>query len=123
MNNIPELQESRKTTQYVLVGILILLGIVSFGLGRLSATVNTRPPIQICSGELFTEMVPSQTATAIHTTTPQTDKYVASKNGTVYHLPWCSGAQRILEENKVWFATKEDAERAGYRPATNCKGI
>lgn len=49
--------------------------------------------------------------------------YVASKNGTRYHLPWCSGARRIAEENKVWFSDKEAAERAGYTPAQNCDGI
>lgn len=49
--------------------------------------------------------------------------YVASKSGTKYHLPWCSGAKRIKEENKIWFATKEAAEAAGYTPAANCKGI
>ncbi|MBU0750470.1 hypothetical protein KKH15_03050 [Patescibacteria group bacterium] len=50
-------------------------------------------------------------------------QYVASKNGTRYYLPWCGGAKQINEENKVWFTTKEDAERAGYTPAKNCKGI
>jgi hypothetical protein len=54
---------------------------------------------------------------------PTGEKYVGSKNGTKYHLPWCSGALRIKEENKVWFASKSDAEAAGYSPAANCKGI
>lgn len=49
--------------------------------------------------------------------------YVASKNGTKYHLPWCGSAKQIKEENKIWFATKADAEAAGYTPASNCKGI
>ena len=49
--------------------------------------------------------------------------YVGSKNGTKYHLPTCSGAKNIKEENKVWFASKEEAEGAGYSPASNCKGI
>ncbi len=49
--------------------------------------------------------------------------YVASKSGTKYHLPWCSGAKRIKEENKIWFKTKSEAEAAGYEPAANCKGI
>jgi hypothetical protein len=49
--------------------------------------------------------------------------YVASKSGEKYHLPWCSGAQHIKEENKVWFKTKAEAEAAGYTPAANCKGI
>lgn len=49
--------------------------------------------------------------------------YVASKSGTKYYLPWCGTAKRINEENKVWFATKAEAEAAGYEPAKNCKGI
>lgn len=50
-------------------------------------------------------------------------QYVASKTGTKYYLPWCGTAKRIKEENKVWFASKAEAEAAGYEPAKNCKGI
>lgn len=50
-------------------------------------------------------------------------QYVASKNGTKYYLPWCGGAARIKEENKVWFASKEEAEAKGYEPAANCQGL
>lgn len=50
-------------------------------------------------------------------------RYVASKNGTKYHLPTCPGAKRIKEENKIWFDSKAEAEQAGYEPAKNCKGI
>lgn len=49
--------------------------------------------------------------------------YLASKNGTTFHLPWCSGAKKIKEANRVWFASKEDAIAHGYKPAANCKGI
>ncbi|MHB8651805.1 MAG: hypothetical protein ACYC8S_01585 [Minisyncoccota bacterium] len=48
---------------------------------------------------------------------------VASKTGTKYHLPGCAGAQKISETNKVWFASRADAEIAGYTPAANCKGL
>jgi hypothetical protein len=57
---------------------------------------------------------------------PQEDvggSYVGSRTGKTYHLPWCSGAQRIKPENRVWFATKGEAEERGYHPAVNCKGI
>lgn len=47
-------------------------------------------------------------------------KYVGSKNSNVYHLPDCPGAKRIKEENKRCFSSKEEAEKAGYRPAKNC---
>lgn len=49
--------------------------------------------------------------------------YVGSRSGTTYHLPWCSGALRIREENKIWFTSRQEAETSGYRPAKNCKGI
>jgi hypothetical protein len=50
-------------------------------------------------------------------------QYVASKTGTKYYLPWCGTAKRIKDDNKVWFASKAEAEAAGYEPAKNCKGI
>jgi methylphosphotriester-DNA--protein-cysteine methyltransferase len=60
-------------------------------------------------------------------TTPTSESslktYVASKKGKKYHLPTCVGAKTISEANKVWFVTKADAEKAGYTPAGNCKGI
>jgi hypothetical protein len=50
-------------------------------------------------------------------------KVVASKRGRVYHLPWCSGAVKIKEENKIFFDSKKAAENAGYQPAKNCEGL
>lgn len=50
-------------------------------------------------------------------------QYVASKSGTKYYLPWCGTAKRIKDGNKVWFASKAEAEAAGYEPAKNCKGL
>lgn len=54
---------------------------------------------------------------------PSGGEYVASKTGTKYYLPWCGGAKLIKDANKVWLATKADAEAAGYAPASNCKGL
>lgn len=99
--------------------VLILVGIASFGLGRQS----TGSP----SGEAnmaATAAVPRETATKTEAEKPlPTTQYVASKNGQVYHLPHCSGAKNISPANKITFASKAEAEAAGYRPAANCKGI
>lgn len=62
-------------------------------------------------------------AAAVGNAVPATGTYVASKSGTKYYLPTCSGAKRIKEENRVWFDTKADAEAAGYGPATGCPGL
>lgn len=39
---------------------------------------------------------------------------VGSRNSNKYHLPTCAPAKRIKPENKVCFASKEDAEKRGY---------
>lgn len=45
---------------------------------------------------------------------------VASKNGTKYYKVTCSGANRIKEENKIYFQTVEEAIAAGYGEAKGC---
>jgi len=125
VNNIPELSISRNTKEDILlVCTIVLLGATSFGLGRLSASQDTESlsPITVCNTASVGALENGSEAEQ-DTATAEEGQYVASKNGTVYHLPWCSGAKRINEENKIWFATKAEAEAAGYRPATNCKGI
>ncbi len=111
---------------------IILVAFASFGLGRLSkieestfpvrventaATLESSPTDEAGAGKLFETLVSPEKASS------KEGAYVASKTGEKYHLPWCSGAQRIKEENKIWFASKEFAEQAGYTPAANCKGL
>ncbi len=117
--------------------LVVCVGVASFWLGRLSIgnVADTRPPsVQMVNSvqtREFGATVVVQELTATGTTrdgvgtenTVTEGGYVASKNGTKYHLPWCTGAKRIKDENKVWFKTKEDAEKAGLTPASNCKGI
>lgn len=46
--------------------------------------------------------------------------YLASRSGTKYYPAGCKSANRIKEENRIWFTNKESAESAGYEPASNC---
>lgn len=119
------IQQNWQKIKGILVGelfmvlLLILVGFLSFGLGRLSHAPQERVPVRI---------LPHESA-AIDSFTRGAESgisqgaYVASKNSDKYHLPWCSGAQRIKEANKIWFASKEEAEAAGYLPAGNCPGL
>lgn len=94
---------------------LLLMGALGFGLGRWSRIEEARPPVRVtAAAAVATEPPPEQGSRGA---------YVASKNGSKYHLAWCSGAQRIKEENKIYFNSQEEAERAGYAPAANCPGI
>lgn len=40
--------------------------------------------------------------------------FVGSRNSNKYHLATCAVAKRIKPENRVCFASKEDAEKRGY---------
>lgn len=110
--------------------LIILVACASFGLGRLSGleTVKKEVEIEFPKGSQGQEVAAVSAAfatTSAQTHTPQktSGKYVASKNGTKYFLTTCSSGKRISEKNKVWFDTKEEAETAGYTPASNCKGM
>ncbi len=48
---------------------------------------------------------------------------IGSKTGTVYYLPTCSGAARILPVNRITYASRASAEANGLKPAKNCKGL
>ncbi|MAF59531.1 MAG: hypothetical protein QF858_04260 [Candidatus Pacebacteria bacterium] len=98
-----------------LILIIILVGTGSFGLGRLSALETKKEPVEIISAELGTDLTSTASLGG--------GAVVASRNGSKYHYPWCSGAKRIAPQNKVEFSTIEEARRAGYTPAANCKGL
>ncbi len=83
---------------------------------RLPAAAAAAAPQSASAGKI--PVVPGGTSVA-----PTEGKYVASKSGTKYYLPACSGVNRIKPENRVWFATVEDAQAAGLTPASNCPGL
>lgn len=93
----------------LIFGVIILASSASFGLGLLAGREagqgsETALEAPLCSAS-------------------STGAIVASKGGTKYYLPWCAGADRITEANRVWFASPRAAEKAGYAPAANCKGL
>ena len=120
-----------------IVAVLVLVAGVSFGLGRLSALTSDTPEVKFenilgSNGTSTNQGAAIVTAnekpaavseSTVEKTIAPGGQYVASKKGAKYHLPWCAGAKQISEENKIWFASKADAEKAGYTPASNCKGI
>jgi len=110
------------TEDFGLILIVLLVAFASFGLGRLSVLDMPDEPITIQSASTFNAISGVTQGGEVAAEIPE-GGYVASKNSDKYHLPWCSGAQRISEQNKIYFATKAEAESAGYTPAGNCKGI
>jgi hypothetical protein len=115
--------------------LVILVAIGAFGLGKLTKIEQTRLPVTIqyaTSSPQATSATPPQlggkqkgdTITEpVTSSTTARRVYVAARGGTVYYLPSCAGVNRIAEKNKIWFETKAEAERLGYKPAQNCKGL
>jgi hypothetical protein len=99
--------------EWGLIAIVFLVGLASFGLGRLSALQEAQPAVSVQGAE----------AAAAAISVAPSGLVVASRSGTAYHFPWCSGAQSIKESNKIWFESEGAAQWAGYRPAKNCKGL
>ncbi|HUY62186.1 MAG TPA: hypothetical protein VMV50_00095 [Candidatus Paceibacterota bacterium] len=93
-----------------ILAILVLVALLSFGLGYLAGSAAGQ-------GEGVSVGVSLAVATS------SDGQVVASRSGTKYYLPWCATAARISDANKVWFASESDAQTHGYAPATNCAGL
>lgn len=138
LQKIKSFYSSHKEELYVSL-IMVFVGTASYGVGYLSAKTG-HPPISIRYNEEqgtnqvkvpSTEGVSvpkesskaSQSASAVQSLSQneQGGEIVASKNGTAYYLPGCSGSSRILDKNKIYFKTEDEAKAAGYHLAGNCK--
>ena len=129
-----------------IAGAIILVGLAGFGLGKLSALEKGREPVEIRSAQITISANGKADFNAVISSSSQSSNInksanipmsaaamiagesakgllVASKSGTKYHFPWCAGASQIAEKNKIWFNSYEEAQKAGYSRATNCKGL
>ena len=132
----------------LLVALVLSVSVLAFGLGMLAqkqldlaqsgqgrgtfnilSTPSSEGAIlgAAVAGAVGAEKI-SQSSDVSATVTPEpphttVGKYVASKNGTKYYLSTCSGAKRIKDENKIWFASVDDAKASGRTPSSTCKGL
>ena len=98
--------------------IIILVAVLSFGIGRLSVAGN-REAIKIEYDPSLS--IENSLKTVNSKIENSTQSVVTSKNGSKYHYSHCAGAKQIKEENKLVFASASAAEAAGYALASNCK--
>lgn len=105
--------------------IVVMISLLGFVLGRLSAFEGSNVPLEVQKFVCPVSLSASTSVTNISTPTQKSSQglLVASKNGTKYYFPWCTGVSRISETNKVWFNSYEEAQKAGLTPASGCKGL
>ncbi len=117
-----------KSIQYqiFLVSCILLISIISFNLGKINALHKT--PLTITEGQnqnqkadIYSASVKTNT-TPKQNTAPVDNRVVVSKasSSKKYHHVWCASVSKIKEENKLWFNSSEEAEKAGYTLAGNC---
>lgn len=112
--------------------LIIVIATIFFALGRLSALEESKTPLRIINQDIGQNkaLEGQNTANVIDSVVLESQsgdqnsgEVVASKSGSKYHFPWCSGAKSIKSENLITFSSIEEARKAGYEPAKNCKGL
>ncbi len=115
----------QKSIKYVIYAILALVFSIGLGIGLL---INNNEPSQIIIDKNIKIGLPAQTGLPDSNSSQVTNannykilgNFLASINGKAYYPKDCAAANRIKEENRIWFNTKEEAEAQGYKPAQNC---
>ncbi|PJE59748.1 MAG: hypothetical protein COU85_01930 [Candidatus Portnoybacteria bacterium CG10_big_fil_rev_8_21_14_0_10_44_7] len=102
-------------SEIVTVLALVFVGLTCFALGRLTAS-DFNSTLKFTPAAL-TSLVGEKTKKTVSENEPI--RFVASKSGAKYHWPWCSFAERIKEENKIYFDTEQQAQADGYSRCGN----
>ncbi|MFA6520273.1 MAG: Ada metal-binding domain-containing protein [Candidatus Paceibacterota bacterium] len=126
MEKIKQFITSEKGKDILIVLIVILVGLGSFELGRLSKQ-NDTSGLKIEYTDQYGKAISNQSANII-SSVPSTENqtsgidksFFASSRGSKYYSLGCSAGKTIKQENRVYFATAEQAEQAGYTLSTSC---
>jgi hypothetical protein len=134
--------ESEKGKDILIILILILVGLGSFELGRLSREAPVGLKIEypanfnegalIITPPLETNVLKglnTAAAAPVKTTSKQEVKpastpaknFFASSRGKKYYPVTCSAGKTIKLENRVYFTTALEAEKAGYTLSASCE--
>ncbi len=114
----------------ILVGV-VLVGILCFEAGFLQGKTRPGAPLVLSVPEVSTEVSlekkdsnppfsgvsPVGSVAEKKGTVKEDCPFVGSKNSNKYHVATCLVAKRIKPENRVCFASKEEAEKRNYIPS------
>jgi hypothetical protein len=138
MEKIKSFIESEKGKDILIILIIILVGIASFLLGRLSKkgqngqfkVIYPNGQANAISGlnEAQNGLNLQKNANLSQNTVLDKNSdisipkgnFFASKRGKKYYALGCSAGKTIKDSNKVWFNTGEEAVLAGYELSSSC---
>ncbi|MCX6766448.1 MAG: hypothetical protein NT170_01535 [Candidatus Moranbacteria bacterium] len=130
-----------KYEQKIILAVgIVLVAAISFEAGYLHGQNNKQEPVVVnkaatteaasassCPTQAQTNNLNNSSANSkptsienIATVDNQKCAFVASKSSNKYHLPTCQFAQKIKPENKICFASADEAIQRGYQGAKCC---
>lgn len=136
MDRIKHFLDSEQGKDFLVILVVALVGILAFGLGRLSKSSSgpgiqvryqngpeTSPegnfePIKGISASSFESV---QSVTSLENKASGGGAFFASSKGSKYYPAKCSAGKSIKVENRIYFDTREDAEKAGYELSGSCR--
>ncbi|MBU1255290.1 hypothetical protein KKE74_00845 [Patescibacteria group bacterium] len=112
LSNLKQLVK-KNTVNITLIVTIILVALISFGIGYLIASQIENQSIIIHNPSFnsasIQESLPKESKDAL-----KQEKFIGSVNSNKYHWPDCPFAKRISEENQIWFSSEQEAQDAGY---------
>lgn len=143
MQKIKQFIESDRGKDVFVVMIVVLVGLSSFGLGRLSKnTTNQGVSVEYLNQDqmnqnqgnvlsafteedISNESVKSNSKVNSGKVPSVSDSvgksFFASSRGQKYYSIGCSAGKTIKQSNRIYFATKAEAEKAGYELSSACR--
>ena len=129
MQKIKQFLESEKGKDIMTIAIVILVGISSFFLGRLSNQTTTSglkieniglQASAIGANRSNNEQISLNPSISDKTNKDSRGSYFASKKGKKYYPNGCSAGKTIKQENRIYFSTTTEAENAGFTLSGSC---
>lgn len=119
MKILPKLAKfCKKNQQDIILTLTVgLIAVISFNAGRIYTSQILKANLVTTGNNHFKNLVEKRSKDQ------KLDfRVVASKNSTTkrYHFLWCPGAEKIKEENKIYFVSEAEAQGRGYTLAANC---
>ena len=99
---------------------IVLVALISFGAGRLTAPQVNKEPIVIQEPTASIEQSLPKVDQSVDKETTGQEKFVGSVKSNKYHWPDCPWAKKIAPANQVWFSSEKEAQAAGY---IRCSGF
>jgi hypothetical protein len=113
LSHLKQLVKEHESDITLTIGI-ILVALISFGAGQLTAPQTNKEPIVIQGPTASIEQSVSEVDQSADKKTTEQGKFVGSVNSNKYHWPDCPWVKKITPQNQIWFSSEAEAQTAGY---------